>query len=226
MKEQTRTLRHKPFRASDEDEWSWVIWGLNGDAQSDWRRSAKRVSTLLLKMKEADEIRQQLKEQVSKAREGEFVEPFEWPRLVFPGKDLQTLSNRGRQLLLEIKGQLAFYKWSPSILTVHFEPFREHPEWNARSEAEYQEQIAVYSILSELCRGRIDRFRICRQCTRWFYAVAQHQVSCSEACRKKHASTSEDFKEKRRDYMRKYRKQELAKNRNAKNQIKAEKRAR
>ena len=225
MKAQARQLRYRPYSVTDEDEWSWVIWGLNGDEQSDWRRAGKRVSGLLLEMKELDAIREKLRPHVG-SRRGDYASPIEWPSLVFDGAGLQKLNARGRQLIESVNRKLAFYKWSPNILTVKFEEFHEHPQWNARTEAEYQEKIAVHSILSELCQGRIDRFRICRQCTRWFYAVAQHQVSCSETCRKKHASTSEDFKEKRRDYMRKYRKQELAKNRNAKNQIKAGKRAR
>lgn len=226
MRLQTRTLQYRPYKVAHEDEWSWVIWGLNGDQKSDWRGAAKRVSAMLRNMKELDGIRQQLREQVSKARRGEFVEPLEWPSLVFPEKDLQALSTRGRQLLLQVNTQLAFYKWSPSILSVHFEEFTEHPEWNARSEAEYQEKVAVHSILSELCEGRINRFRACRQCDRWFYAVAVHQTSCSEACRKKHASTSENFKAKRREYMKKYRKQEQAKNKSAKLQVKIQNKTR
>jgi hypothetical protein len=225
MSRQSRTLRYKPYRVTDEDEWLWVIWGLNQDEESDWdSAAAKRVSTLIREMQELDKIRKSLRNQPS--RDSDYVDIIEWPRFVFDEEKLQRLTERGRKLTETINTQLTFYKWSPSIFTNHFEEFREFPQWNAKSETEYQEKSAIHAILEELCEGRIDRFRICRNCSRWFYAVAQHQVSCSEACRKKHASTSEDFKAKRREYMKKYRKQEQARNKRAKLHIKTQTKAR
>jgi hypothetical protein len=218
MHRQSRTLRYKPFRVTDEDEWSWVIWGLNLDEKSDWdTAAAQRVATLIQEMQELDEIRTSLRERPR--HESDYID-FEWPRFAFGSKELQSLTERGRSLTATVNVQLTFYKWSPSIFTHAFEEFQEYPQWNARSEAEYQEKVAIHAILEELCEGRIDRFRICRHCGKWFYAVAQHQVSCSESCRKKHASTSEDFKAKRREYMKKYRKQEQARNKQAKFHIK------
>jgi hypothetical protein len=185
------------------------------------RQAAKRVSALLLNMKEMNEIRHSLAASPSASKSFEITGEFAWPQVAFQKRELEILNTRGRRLAAEVNKQLCLYRWSPGISTPHFEQmFGEHPQWNERSEAEYQEKVAIQCLLDELCEGRINRFRVCRQCNRWFYAVAHHQISCSEACRKKHAATSEDFKAKRQEYMKKYRKQELARNRRAKNQIK------
>ncbi len=226
MGKHARTLRYKPYRVADEDTWSWVIWGLNGDEKSDWKRAAQRVSALLSDMKELDEIRGTLANRSSEPTSFKSTGDVLWPSVAFSKSDLEALNIRGEKLLANVNRQLARYRWSPGIFTPRFEAFRQHPQWNARSEAEYQEEVAIQSLLDELCEGRINRFRVCRQCERWFYAVTAHQISCSEACRKKHASTSGEFKAKRREYMKKYRKQEQAKNKRAKLQVKTQSKAR
>jgi hypothetical protein len=227
MIEHTRTLRHKPFQVADEDQWSWVIWGLNGDAQSDWKRAAKRVSTLLSDMKQLDKIREALAGGDSTRGDLELTGIYSWPLFAFKRAELEKLNKQGRELSVKVNKQLRFYKWSPGISTPRFgETFHEHPQFSETPEADYQERVAIQSLLNELCEGRINRFRVCRQCERWFYAVAAHQVSCSEACRKKHSSTSEDFKAKRREYMKKYRKQELSRNKSAKLHVRAAQKAR
>src|SRR5262245_40662039 len=133
-----RPLRYKPYSAADEDEWDWVIWGLNRDSRSDWRAAAaKRVSRLLLNMKELDDIRAELRKRLSDARyEGNYCG---WPEYDFSNRELVALDRRGRQLTSQINEQLAFYKWSPSIFLRDFEEFHQYPEWNARSEADCEE---------------------------------------------------------------------------------------
>jgi hypothetical protein len=223
MNKQTRTLHNKPYSEAAAESWDWVIWGLNGDVQSDWRKAAKRVSNLLLDMKKLDAIRERLAAANTSAGDFGLTGVYSWPLFSFEHSELEKLNKQGRQLSTKVNRQLLFYRWSPGVTTPQFEEtFHEHPQWNAKSEAEYQEKVAIQSLLDELCAGRINRFRVCRQCERWFYAVAAHQVSCSEACRKKHASTSEDFKSKRREYMKKYRKQEQARNKQAKLQAKTQ----
>jgi hypothetical protein len=221
MNRQTRTLRYKPYNEADAENWSWIVWGLNGDVQSDWRQAAKRVSTLLLNMKELDAIRQNLASRRSEPSDFANTGEYSWPHVAFQKREIEALNIRGRNLAVEVNKQLRFYKWSPGINTPQFEEkFRDKPQWNVRTEAEYQENVAIMCLLDELREERIDRFRVCRQCRRWFYAVAAHQVSCAESCRKKFAATADEFKAKRRAYMKTYRKQELAKNRKSKIQVK------
>jgi hypothetical protein len=227
MNKKSHTLRSKPFGEAEAESWDWVIWGLNGDVQSDWRAAAKRVSGLLLEMKELETLRESLAAHPAEPKAFRLTGEIYWPLVAFQKSELEALNIHGRKLLANVNKQLAFYRWSPGIFTPRFdEGFRQHPQWNARSEAEYQEKVAIQSLLDELSVGRINRFRVCRQCDRWFYAVAAHQISCSEACRKKHASTSEDFKAKRREYMKKYRKQEQARNKRAKFHVTPQNKAR
>jgi hypothetical protein len=63
--------------------------------------------------------------------------------------------------------------------------------------------------------GLIDRFRTCRHCQRWFHAAVAHQHHCSERCRQQFASKSDNYRKKRRDYMRQYRKDEAERDRKA-----------
>lgn len=212
MREQTRTLRKKPYGEAEAESWDWVIWGLSGDDRSDWTPAAKtRVSTLLLDMKTLETIREELQIRFSgQKRHRDLSGSIEWPGWAFVRPEVEELNRKGRKLISKVNAQLGFYKWSPGILTVSFENFHQHPQSNTHSESDYQEQVAVESLLSELSEGRINRFRVCRQCQCWFYAVAAHQVSCSESCRKKFASKDESFKSKRRRYMSEYRKRERA----------------
>jgi hypothetical protein len=178
-------------------------------------------------MKELDRIREALAIRSSEPTSFKSTGDVLWPSVAFSKSELEALNIRGGKLLANVNRQLRFYKWSPGISTPRFEEtFREYPQFSERPEADYQERVAIQSLLNELCDGRINRFRVCRQCDRWFYAVAAHQISCSEACRKKHASTSGEFKAKRREYMKKYRKQEQARNKQAKVRIKTQSKAR
>ncbi|SRR5216684_495759 len=227
MVSQARTLRYKPYREADADDWLWLIWGLNADTQSDWPHAAKRVSKLLLNMKELDRIREELALSVSEPRVFDLSNGHAWPSFSFQKHELKTLSRRGGRLAADVNRQLRFYRWSPGITVPRFEEtFRERPQWNARSEADYQEKLAISFLLEELHQGRINRFRVCRQCQLWFYAVTHHQISCTDSCRKKFASTADEFKAKRREYMKAYRKAELARNKKAKFQVKAKRKTR
>lgn len=54
-------------------------------------------------------------------------------------------------------------------------------------------------------RGELDKIRTCPICQRWFFARREDHVCCSSRCRQKlHASTPE-FREERRQYMKKLR---------------------
>ena len=51
--------------------------------------------------------------------------------------------------------------------------------------------------------GEISRFRRCSDCRNWFYAATSHQRFCGDACRRHFTASSPEFKQKRRDYMKK-----------------------
>jgi hypothetical protein len=84
---------------------------------------------------------------------------------------------------------------------------------NANYDYGHWEYALVHLLLEKAQKSGRDfsRFRRCQHsdCQRWFYAETTHQIFCGENCRKRHASQSPEFKEKRRIYMReKYRPQQ------------------
>src|ERR1019366_67650 len=50
--------------------------------------------------------------------------------------------------------------------------------------------------------NHIEILRRCEECRKWFTANTNHQRFCSDPCRKRHASRSEEFKAERARYMR------------------------
>jgi hypothetical protein len=83
----------------------------------------------------------------------------------------------------------------------------------ARRRGRDPEVIAVAFLIENL--DVVHRVRRCGECERWFFAVTEHQKYCSDNCRKRHAAYGQSFKEKRRLYMREYRRKEKAQDANA-----------
>src|ERR1700687_4096734 len=67
------------------------------------------------------------------------------------------------------------------------------------------ENEAVLLILDVIERKEFHRLRKCRNCSKWYYGQTDHQVHCSDNCRKQFASKDPRFKERRRLYMAKHR---------------------
>jgi hypothetical protein len=62
------------------------------------------------------------------------------------------------------------------------------------------------SWIVDLAKNRdLPRLRRCHDCNKWIFAVRSHQSYCNDRCRKRFASTADDFKRKRREYMAAYR---------------------
>jgi hypothetical protein len=84
--------------------------------------------------------------------------------------------------------------------------------WHAKTEQSGWENLFVHWLLNVRTRGDLSLTRRCRNCRRWFYAVTNHQTSCTDRCRQQIHSRNERFKENRRLYMRRYRKAEQSRN--------------
>ncbi|MFT4112399.1 hypothetical protein [Silvibacterium sp.] len=68
------------------------------------------------------------------------------------------------------------------------------------------ENGAIAALLQLLRDKELWRIRQCSSCGKWIYVSKANQKFCSgTACRQKNHSQSESFKEKRADYMKKYR---------------------
>jgi hypothetical protein len=70
--------------------------------------------------------------------------------------------------------------------------------------AENRGYLQVNRIVKLSRMGLHLRIRRCKNCTRWFFARFRHQSYCQEKCQREHFRSSEEWKEKRRVYMRRY----------------------
>jgi hypothetical protein len=88
------------------------------------------------------------------------------------------------------------------------------------------ENEAVLFILDVIERKEFHRLRKCRNCSKWYYGQTDHQVHCSDNCRKQFASRDPQFKERRRLYMAELRRKEKSRDRAAKERLKPKERSR
>lgn len=108
---------------------------------------------------------------------------------------------------------LAEFTFAPQI-DLHELPDGERVGWILVTE---DSPVALFSVqvrwvLQLIEEGAILRIRRCQQCGSWFFAHFSHQEFCSTKCRSKHLAGSEQFKEKRRKYMRDYYRKQKTKN--------------
>jgi hypothetical protein len=68
---------------------------------------------------------------------------------------------------------------------------------------------ALRMILDLARGGFLSRLRRCSRCHKWLYAKFRHQNFCSTECQQKHYKDSPEWRKKRRDYMRGYRRQTM-----------------
>jgi hypothetical protein len=134
--------------------------------------------------------------------------------------EMQALNDQLNRVLIELNNLGRRYRWHPLIRHMGYEvggdaAFNITERWDVKDLELEWETRAIWWLCGN--NGRwIDVFRQCRDCSRWFFALAEHQVYCGDACRKRDASCSEKFKQRRRLYMRKYRSAEKARDVNAK----------
>jgi hypothetical protein len=124
----------------------------------------------------------------------------------FTAAETQKINDRYTRTLNKANRLLERYWWQPMVRSGStFTGLQADPWPGARGRALPWENRAVYFVLELVSLGLLQRIRRCRECKAWFCAVTNHQVSCGDNCRKRFSSTSPEFKEKRRLYMRKYR---------------------
>jgi len=83
-------------------------------------------------------------------------------------------------------------------------------DWQPERDGKWRkwEIEAVQLILGLIEKRELHRLHKCRNCSKWFYAVTDHQLHCSDTCRKQFASRDPKFKERRRRYMASRRREE------------------
>lgn len=74
---------------------------------------------------------------------------------------------------------------------------------------EVNDGVALRLILDFAKAGLLNRLRKCLHCQKWLYAGFRHQDFCCTNCQQKHYAKSPDWRMKRRNYMREYRRRTM-----------------
>jgi hypothetical protein len=175
---------------------------LNGDSGVE---AQKRLTSLLVDMQT---LAAMCADQKTHMRE-ELLDGSTHHFLTDEGLDL-FLANEKKSLtiLQRVNFQLRKSRWS--LLLQIFNGPELNRIWEFHEDPNLQNlEYSIYFLLDYyLPAEELDRFRRCDECGRWFFAVTAHQRYCSEKCRSRHISHSAEFKEKRRRYMKRYRRDE------------------
>jgi len=143
-------------------------------------------------------------------------EPRPWPDGVigdcrFSDPITREMNQEYRDCLTELHSRLQRYHWRFVVwdggyqwLRRFMAPRNKGKGRNEQTEAYLVDQFVrlVPERLFSEAPSQLFYFRKCRDCSRWFYAVTEHQRFCGQACRRHYAAQSPGFKEKRRIYMR------------------------
>jgi hypothetical protein len=113
----------------------------------------------------------------------------------------------------ELNETLAKFTFAPQI-DLHEFPDGERVSWFLATDDSLMSLLSVQvrCVVQLIGQGTILRVRRCKQCTSWFFAHFSNQEFCKSSCRTKHFAGTEEQKEKRRKYMRKYYKLQKTKN--------------
>lgn len=104
-----------------------------------------------------------------------------------------------------LNAMLSKFTYAPQI-DLHELPDGELVSWVLSVEETPMPLISeqVRLILRLIEEGTLLKIRRCQQCGKWYFAHYWHQQYCTTSCRRKHLSVTEEFKEERRKYMRRY----------------------
>jgi hypothetical protein len=188
---------------------AWLIAWLN-DARRSPRaqKSYKRLSKLHELLLEASKLASafQSVESIPKAREhAAFVINAE-------------------KLREQVNGVLCFYRLQPYVRELRLSQRRWLMGWAAPGRVTFDARIpdstipgfhhrfgepdAVMRLIELSQSSYLDRVRTCKQCGTWFYAKFAHGRFCKVSCQQENFRTSEEFRKKRREYMREQRRKE------------------
>jgi len=126
---------------------------------------------------------------------------------------LQELGVQNRQIQVfkqcakEVERELARYRMRPVLRTLDTtgkSKLAATLEFNWDC-GESPAARAVLLIMSPGNLGLVQRMRRCHKCNRWFYGKFSHQDFCSPKCQQTHYKSSPEWREHRKQYMRKYR---------------------
>jgi hypothetical protein len=194
---------------------------MNAEPQS---AAVKRVVALILLLQEADDLRGQIwrkcerfwndkgfheghMKTVRNHNQAPGVRSGMVPNWMFSDPSIESLNHALCTRLAQIDVMLQRYRWVPAVRCDGYIRLEYLPTWVINNrDADWENSFVCHLLRTlqgmGLSPSEIQRYRRCRRCNRWFYAVTDHQKNCSDICRKKFNSTSDEFRSKRATYMR------------------------
>jgi hypothetical protein len=164
------------------------------------------LGRLLADMQEVEAIRAELcnsdclPQRTRLLQKGE--EYWGWPAATFSDERLEELNQRGSMILKNINKRLRRFRWSHELANFNYGEMMVAVKGHHKTETERLMALYIDHLIGYLQRGELGRFRHCVNCTKWFYAVTDHQRYCGGKCRLQNLAHSDEFKEKRARYMR------------------------
>jgi hypothetical protein len=166
----------------------------------------KQVLTLLVQI---NAIAQALRHRPSDVEETLWLIDEFSSRLSFdPGTE--KLRRLGKKRMRALNELLSEYRWSPRMKIGEGYIFERRTDIPKSGTAHFKECVAIDWLLRDAELGKMYRYKVCPECKKWFYTLTDHQRFCGDACRKRYASHSDEYKTKRREYMRRYRQDQKA----------------
>lgn len=194
-------------------EMFWVLDAINGVSRfPGLLRASSRLRRILQGLTEADKIVAELSLNLAGLKEAAHKKKLADPHLAH-------LSRRCEERLNDVNRALDRYVSSPHFIVRDNCKLDDTRDWKTRAEIG-DEHFAVEMILEAFRKGYLSRYRECAQCRSWFYALTNHQRFCKDSCRKRYASKSDEYRGKRRAYMRRYRKDQKAMDEKSKRRVK------
>jgi hypothetical protein len=147
----------------------------------------------------------------------------------FSNPEQESLNVAFNDGLKNLEGLMQRYRWTPTIRGGDFLSLQQVFTWPGRRDSEaFWENSAVSWLMGHVSGSLLSpapllRFRQCRQCADWFYALTDHQLQCSAKCRQMFHANSPEFRAKRAAYMReRYRPLEKRKEQRQKRLVRAQ----
>ena len=115
----------------------------------------------------------------------------------FPEPQMEERVNRIQEMLND------YPRWPTVEVTFNNNAAILHFDYANGGRRPLGEQVAVWALTDLASKGRSNMVRQCG-CERWYFARRGDQKACSPKCRHKNYEQTDEFKLKRRDYMREY----------------------
>jgi hypothetical protein len=221
-------LRYRPLRKAEKN-WEWEPEGdlliaekqallkpLNGGRfERDYvYTNPERVGKILELLLQIEAILTQLRSHIPD--EPMWLHTGGFIRLLPTIRGREHLFRVGEKKLKELNRLLSAYRSSRQMHTLRgFLLQIRLSQTEKTTLSQRREYWIVEALLRDAERGNLYRYKTCPECKKWFFTLTDHQRFCGDSCRKRYASHSGEYKVKRREYMKMYRRKQKNLDRNA-----------